>query len=86
MPDLLENERPYAALVIDDNEIVRDVLSEMLILEGVFKISEADNGEGGLKVVKSIAKPDIIFCDLPTSPRTGSRRSNPSRARFMTSS
>jgi len=64
MPYLLENERPYAALVIDDNEIVRDVLSEMLILEGVFKISEADNGEGGLKVVKSIAKPDIIFCDL----------------------
>jgi CheY-like chemotaxis protein len=64
MPYLLKMERPYAALIVDDSTLVRKVLSEQLILEGVFKIAEADNGEPALEILQSSARPDIIFCDL----------------------
>ncbi len=49
-------------LIVDDSRFARLKLSEN-IKEGGFEISEAADGEEGLKRVRE-EKPDIIICDL----------------------
>ena len=49
-------------LVIEDEEFVRETISDMLEIEGYIPIL-AKNGEAGLECLSQI-KPDLILCDI----------------------
>lgn len=55
-----DNETPEV-LVIDDNKDMRDYLRT--ILSGSYKVSEADDGETGLRLAQRIV-PDIVISDV----------------------
>lgn len=52
----------YTVLIVEDNELNRDMLSRRLHLEG-YNIEIAMNGEEGIKKSKDL-KPDLILMDL----------------------
>lgn len=49
-------------LIIEDDKFLRELIAKKLSLEN-FEISEAIDGEGGLKKIKQ-EKPDLILLDL----------------------
>jgi len=49
-------------LVIEDNEDVRENISELLSLSG-YEVTEANNGLDGVKSAKA-EKPDLVLCDI----------------------
>jgi DNA-binding response OmpR family regulator len=49
-------------LLIEDNNLVRENLSEFLELSG-YEILSTDNGEEGIALAKGY-KPDLILCDV----------------------
>ncbi|MBZ9572653.1 response regulator [Patescibacteria group bacterium] len=49
-------------LIVEDDKFLRELIARKLIQEK-FKISEAVDGEGGLKKIKE-EKPDLILLDL----------------------
>lgn len=49
-------------LVIEDEDFVRETISDMLEIEGYFPIL-AKNGESGFECLRE-AKPDLILCDI----------------------
>ncbi len=52
----------YKILVIEDNEEIRDNISEILELSN-YKIITAENGKEGIeKAIRE--KPDLIICDI----------------------
>ena len=55
-------------LIVDDEEIVRRVLSSLLKKEG-YEVIEAEDGEAGVELAKK-EDPDVILMDL-TMPRMG---------------
>ena len=51
------------ALVVEDDEDIRDLLSTLLTVLG-FEVREAHNGEAGLATLRTGWKPDLIVLDL----------------------
>jgi len=49
-------------LVIEDEEPIRDLIEDLLTLEG-FEIRQAADGEGGIELAKT-EFPDLIICDI----------------------
>ena len=49
-------------LIIEDDKFLRELITQRLVKEG-YEISEADDGEKGIKSVKEI-KPDLVLLDL----------------------
>ena len=49
-------------LVIEDEQSIRDLICELLDLEG-YQVVEAENGLVGLDLANS-TKPDLIICDI----------------------
>lgn len=64
-----DDSKKIKILIIDDEEIPRYVLSEMLPSE-YFNILEADNGHDGLKQAIEL-QPDIIFLDIMMPDQSG---------------
>ncbi len=51
-------------LIIDDDQGIRDALSELFEMEG-YKVELAENGNEGLKCLRSMSSgPDLILLDL----------------------
>ena len=59
----------YSILIIDDEEMIRDTLSEYLLEQG-FSIQQAGNGAEGLEKIES-SGPDLILCDLMMPVKNG---------------
>jgi len=53
---------PKTILIIEDDKFLRELIAQKLIKEG-FEISEAVDGEEGIKKVKE-EKPDLVLLDL----------------------
>lgn len=53
---------PQKILIIEDDRFLRELMSKKLIGEG-YQISEATDGEEGIRSVKS-EKPDLVLLDL----------------------
>src|ERR671932_609153 len=51
------------ALIVEDDEDIRDLLSTLLTVLG-FEVREANNGQVGLEALRSGWKPDLIVLDL----------------------
>ncbi len=49
-------------LIIDDEDILRETISELFMVSG-YIIFEAQNGEEGLQMVQQ-SPPDLIICDV----------------------
>ncbi|MEB3123709.1 MAG: EAL domain-containing protein [Snowella sp.] len=49
-------------LIIEDEAAIRELISELLILEG-FDVAEAVNGREGIAIAQSVL-PDLIICDV----------------------
>ena len=49
-------------LIIEDETAIRELISELLILEG-FDVAEAVNGREGIAIAQSVL-PDLIICDV----------------------
>jgi DNA-binding response OmpR family regulator len=69
-------------LIVDDSEDVRNYLSGLL--EGEYKISQAENGEEGLKVASEI-NPDLIISDVMMPSMDGLEFCNKIKSNWMTS-
>lgn len=54
--------RPVSVLVVDDDALIRDVLSDILEDRG-FSVETASNGAEALKKLRGI-RPDVILLDL----------------------
>lgn len=54
---------PKTILIVEDDTILRDLISQKLRKENDYEIVEAVDGEEGLKKAKEV-KPDIILLDL----------------------
>lgn len=52
-----------SALIIDDQEFVRTIVSKILNKIGFGTVHTASDGEEGLKITKA-ETPDIVICDL----------------------
>lgn len=57
------NKSVYNILVVDDEEMMRDILLTRLSKEPIFKVSSASNGQEGLYSV-SANPPDLILLDV----------------------
>jgi DNA-binding response OmpR family regulator len=69
-------------LIVDDSEDVRNYLSGLL--EGEYKISQAENGEEGIKVASEI-NPDLIISDVMMPSMDGLEFCNKIKSNWMTS-
>src|SRR5687768_4201882 len=54
--------RLKTVLLIDDDEVLRSILTELLRSEG-WNVLQAEDGEAGLKLALD-HKPDVVVCDL----------------------
>lgn len=54
---------PKTILIVEDDTILRDLISQKLRKENNYEVAEAIDGEEGLKKAKE-KKPDIILLDL----------------------
>ena len=63
VPDVLAPEQARQALVVEDDEDIRDLLSTLLTVLG-FEVREAHNGEVGLEMLRAGWRPDLIVLDL----------------------
>jgi DNA-binding response OmpR family regulator len=57
-------------LVIDDNVFIRNLVRRVLGVLGAKEIKEADDGEGGMRVMKQFS-PDVIILDWEMRPMNG---------------
>ena len=52
-------------LVVDDDEFSRDVISEMLMAQGIRDILVADGGLSALRTLAGMKRPpDLMICDI----------------------
>jgi response regulator of citrate/malate metabolism len=58
----METKEHIKALIIDDSPYIHTLLNNLLRREGIRNISNAYNGDDGLKMVSDM-QPDIIFLD-----------------------
>lgn len=56
-------ERNISCVIIDDNDITREVLRVTMRGDGYNVLGEATDGETGLELIKTL-KPDIVFLDI----------------------
>lgn len=59
-----------AILVVDDDDDVRALISDLLMSEG-YLVSEAANGQEALDLLSSGVKPDLMVLDLRMPVRSG---------------
>ncbi|MDR3435484.1 response regulator [Telmatospirillum sp.] len=57
-------------LVIEDQEYVRSLISELLKRLGADRVFEESNGAAALELLKT-ATPDFVFCDIKMEPVDG---------------
>jgi DNA-binding NarL/FixJ family response regulator len=58
-------------LIVDDSAVVRVRLADLLLeVEGVESVAQAENGQQGLELVKSL-KPDVAIVDVRMPRRSG---------------
>ena len=50
-------------LIVEDTDEIRSLLKELLEKEG-YEVVTAENGEVGLKMIKSVARPCLILLDV----------------------
>lgn len=53
----------HEIVVIEDDAGVREAIRDLLEMEG-YRVSVAENGREGLKVVRKIGRPCMVFLDL----------------------
>ncbi|MBF0563539.1 MAG: response regulator, partial [Alphaproteobacteria bacterium] len=58
------------AMIIDDQEFVREIISKMLYQFGFEKVLTAADGGAGFDALES-NKPDVIICDIAMKPVGG---------------
>lgn len=56
-------EKTTSCVIIDDNDITREVLRVTMRSDGYQVLGEATDGEAGIELVKT-QKPDIVFLDI----------------------
>jgi CheY-like chemotaxis protein len=62
--DILQGDS-LTALVIDDDEFSREVLREMLAVDGMFSVQVATDGGSGLIALSNMMyTPDVLICDV----------------------
>lgn len=59
----MPNEKNIRTIIIDDNDMTREVLRVTLRSDGYQVIGEATDGETGLEIVCRL-KPDVVFLDV----------------------
>ena len=59
----MENDRNLKVIIIDDNDVIRELLRITLRSDGYEIIGEAADGEGGLLMVAKL-KPDMVCLDI----------------------
>jgi DNA-binding NarL/FixJ family response regulator len=62
-PDPIETHVDVSAVLVDDHDLFRGGLKEILQDQGVNVVGEADNGERGVELVAELA-PDVVVMDL----------------------
>jgi CheY-like chemotaxis protein len=67
-------------MVIDDDEMVRDAVVDLLLVDG-HRVLVAANGEAALAILR-VLRPDLILVDLTLAGVSLSSRSPSSRSRF----
>ena len=58
-------------LIVDDDPLIRKVLSRQLGQLGVDQVSTADNGASALRCLRSESPPELILCDLQMPTMSG---------------
>lgn len=61
--DMMSVEKDINVVIIDDNEMTREILRVTLRADGYQVVGEATDGETGLELVKR-TRPDVIFLDV----------------------
>lgn len=59
----MAQEKNINLIIIDDNEMTREVLRVTLRSDGYQVVGEAADGESGLEMVRRL-KPDVVFLDV----------------------
>jgi two-component system, chemotaxis family, chemotaxis protein CheY len=59
----------FTALVVEDNDFVRQIVKKYLADMGLKTILEASNGMDGIAALKG--NPDIVLCDIEMEPLNG---------------
>ncbi len=59
----MPTEKTTTCVIIDDNDITREVLRVTMRSDGYQVLGEATDGEAGLEMVKTM-KPEIVFLDI----------------------
>ena len=59
----MTQEKNVNVIIIDDNEMTREVLRVTLRSDGYQVVGEAADGESGLEIVRRL-KPDVVFLDV----------------------
>jgi len=56
---------PKTVMVVDDDEITRDVMQEMLHQAGVVNVHMAEDGRKALRALAAMPQaPDLLICDI----------------------
>jgi CheY-like chemotaxis protein len=58
-----ESDTPYPVLIVEDDEDLREMMAQLLTLEG-FNAATAANGREALDYLQESAKPYVILLDL----------------------
>jgi len=60
---VVTRERPVRAVVIDDTQDIRDLLSMVLTRNGMDVVGQAGDGQAGVELVRA-ERPDLVLLDL----------------------
>mgnify|MGYP006436132793 FL=1 len=66
----MNSDNPCRAVVVDDDDLVRGVITGMLSQLGAEVVGEAENGEQAVQVFKE-CNPDITFLDIQLPIKSG---------------
>ena len=70
MPKITIDLGRLTVFVIDDQDYVRSIVTQLLRRLGVGKVQECDGGASALEMMGEV-KPDLIFCDIRMKPMDG---------------
>jgi CheY-like chemotaxis protein len=54
---------PFHVLVVDDQELLRDVVGEYLAMQG-YQVHLAESGSVGMQMLEAGLRPDLVLCDV----------------------
>lgn len=61
---------PFEILIVDDQELLRDVVGEYLTTQG-YRVRAVDCGDAGLQLLKAGLRPDLLLSDVMLPDRRG---------------